>query len=121
GARARVSVDHRDRVYRAVPRTAPWGRMRRDLRDLYLAGLEHDVQPVPVVPHRAGRADRGSTDVSAVRMAAVLAARGAAWHAAADLEHDDVGVGRLVLRRRLGGDHGVGPVDPVARDRILYR
>ena len=53
-------------------------RMRRDLRDLHLAGLEHDVQPLPVAAHRAGRADRGGADVPPVAVAALLAARSAA-------------------------------------------
>ena len=43
-----------------------------------------------------------------VDLAAVLAARGAACDAGPRLEHDDVGVGRLVLRRRLRGDHRSG-------------
>ena len=42
-------------------------------------------------------------------------------HAGARLEHDDVGVGRLVLRRRLRGDHRLRPDDHAARHRLLYR
>jgi NitT/TauT family transport system permease protein len=39
-------------------------------------------------------------------VAALLAARSAVRDARPDLEHDDVDVGRLVLRGRLRGDHG---------------
>src|SRR5207237_388988 len=46
GAGPRFFVDRRDRVYRAVPGAAARRRMRRDLRDLYLASLEYDVQPI---------------------------------------------------------------------------
>ena len=44
-------VDHRHRLHRAVSGPAARRRMRRDLRDLHLAGLEHDVQRVPVAAH----------------------------------------------------------------------
>ena len=60
------------------PGPAARRRMRRDLRDLHLAGLEHDVQPVPVAAHRAGRSDRGGAHVPPVAVAALLAARSAA-------------------------------------------
>ncbi len=59
-------------------------------------------QSLRTVPRRSAR---GGADVSPLRLAALLAARSAARHAAAGVEHDDVGVGRLVLRRRLRGDH----------------
>src|SRR5438045_2609198 len=104
----------------AVSRAAPWRRMRRDLCDLYLASLEHDVQPLPVVPHGAGRAGRGGANVSPVSLAAVLAARSTARRTAADLEHDDVGVGRVVLCRRVRSHYGLGPDEPLARRRLLY-
>ena len=97
-------------------------RMRRDLRDLHLAGLEHDVQPVPVAAHRAARADRGGADVPPVALAAASGGskcRTRMPHAR--LEHDDVGVGRLVLRRRLRGDHRLRPDDHAARHRLLHR
>ena len=81
GADPRLSVDHRDRLHRAFPGPAARRRMRRDLRDLHLASLEHDVQRLPVAAHRAGRADRGGADVPPVALAAVLAARSAARHA----------------------------------------
>ena len=47
---------------------------------------------------------RGRGEFSPLAVDAVLAARGAVRHAGADLEHDDVDVGRLVLRRRIGVD-----------------
>ena len=121
GADPRLSVDHRDRFHRALPGPAARRRMRRDLRDLHLAGLEHDVQRLPVAAHRAGRADRGGAHVPPVAVAAVLAARSAACDPVTRLEHDDVGVGRLVLCRRLRGDHRRRPHDPAARHRLLHR
>ena len=51
GADPRISVDHRHRLHRAVSGPAARRRMRRDLRDLHLAGLEHDVQRLPVAAH----------------------------------------------------------------------
>ncbi len=50
-----------------------------------------------------------------------LAARRAVRHAAADLEHDDVDVGKLVLRRRLGSDQRRQHHGHAARRRLLYR
>src|SRR5207248_491288 len=97
GAGPRFFVDHRDRAYPAVPGAAARRRMRRDLRDLYLASLEYDVQPIPVLAHRTGRSVRGGADVPPLGVAAVLAIGGAARRAAADLEHDDVGIGRVVF------------------------
>ena len=41
--------------------------------------------------------------------------------AEAGVEHDDVVSGRLVLRRRLGSDHGVRPDDHAAGRRLLHR
>ena len=51
------------------------------------------------------RPRRGGARVPPLAVAALLAARGAVRHARPHLEHDDVDVGRLVLRRRLRGDH----------------
>ena len=51
----------------------------------------------------------------------VLAARRAVRHAAADLEHDDVDVGELVLRRRLGSDQRRQHHGDAARRRLLHR
>ena len=76
--------------------------MRGDLRDLHVAGLEHDVQPVSILHRRAARSARSRAHVSPDTMAELLAARSALRDAAAHLEHDDVGVRRLVLRRRFG-------------------
>ena len=52
-------------------------------------------------------------------LAALLAARGAVRDARPDLEHHDVDVGRLVLRGRLGGDHGRRHDRQAARHRLL--
>ena len=51
--------------------------------------------------HRPGRADGGGPRVRAERLGALLADRSPVRHAAAHLEHDDVDVRRLVLRRGL--------------------
>jgi len=100
GADPRLSIDHRDWVHRALSRPAARRRMRRDLRDLHLAGLEHDLQRLPVATYGADGTDRSGTDVPSLALATVLAARSAACDPLARLEHDDVGLGRLVLRRR---------------------
>jgi ABC-type proline/glycine betaine transport system permease subunit len=52
---------------------------------------------------------------------ALLAARGAVRHAGADLEHDDVDVGRLVLRGRLRGDQRRQHHRRAAGRRLLHR
>ena len=72
---------------------------RGRVRDLHQPGLEHGLQLLPVAAHRAGRTGRGRAHVRHERLGALLAHRGAVRPAAADLEHDDVDVGRLVLRR----------------------
>ena len=121
GADPGLSLDHRDRVRRAVSGQPAWLRMRRDLRDLHLAGLEHDVQPVPIVPRRADGSARGGAHVPPDAVAEFLAARSALRHAATDLEHDDVGVGRLVLRGGLRGDQRRRPRRQAAGHRLLHR
>ena len=66
---------HRHRaLHRAVPRQPAGRGMRRHLRHLHLAGLEHGVQPVPIHAHGAARAARGGARVPAVGLAAFLAA-----------------------------------------------
>src|SRR5579864_4171899 len=52
-------------------------------------------------------------------MAALLAARRTLRHAWPDLEHDDVDVRRLVLRRGVGSDHGRQYDGHPARHRLL--
>ena len=61
-------------------------------------GLEHGVQLLPVAAHGAGGTGRSRPHVRPQRLGALLAHRSAVRHAAADLEHDDVDVRRLVLR-----------------------
>ncbi len=56
-----------------------------------------------------------------LRLAALLAARSAVCHARPRLEHDDEHVRRLVLRRRLRGDHGRRQDHRAARHRRLSR
>ena len=55
------------------------------------------------------------------RLDALLAPRRAVRHAGADLEHDDVDVGRLVLRRRLRGDQRRRYHRHPAGHRLLHR
>ncbi len=80
-------------------------RTRLRVRDLHQPGLEHDLQHVPVDAQRPEGSGRSLAKLSPKRMAALLAARRAVRHAGPDLEHDDVDVGRLVLRGGVGGDH----------------
>ena len=92
-----------------------------DLRDLHQPGLEHGLLLLSVAAHRAARPRRGGARLPPDRLAEVLAARGALRDAGPHLEHDDVDVGRLVLRRRVGGDHGRRHDDHPARRRLLHR
>ena len=59
-------------------------------------------QSLRTVPRDLSEVSRGFHLTS---VAALLEARSAVLDAGADLEHDDVDVGRLVLRRRVGGHH----------------
>ena len=65
--------------------------------------------------------DGGGPHVRPERLGALLAHRSALRHAAADLEHDDVDVGRLVLRRRVRGDQRRQHHHRAARHRLLHR
>ena len=94
---------------------------RRHLRHLHQPGLEHGVQLLPVAAHGSARSGRGEPQLPLLGLAALLAAGGALRHAGPHLEHDDVDVRRLVLRRRLRGDHGRRPADRPARRRLLCR
>ena len=69
------------------------------------AGVEYDLQLLPVAAHRAARSARSGTRVSPQPVATFLEAGCAVRHAGADLEHDDVDVRRLVLYRGVGSDH----------------
>src|SRR5258707_469542 len=57
------------------------------------------LAPGRVLAHGADRAHRGSGILQALAVDALLAIGGSLRHAGAHLEHDDVDVGRLVLRR----------------------
>jgi NitT/TauT family transport system permease protein len=95
----------RSRSSRAVSGPRARRGARRDLRDLHEPGVEHDVQLLPVAAHGAARSERSVARLPPDAVAALLEARSAVLDAGPDLEHDDVDVGRLVLRRRVGGDH----------------
>ena len=105
GADPRLPVDHRDRLHRAL--SGPPARLEcAAIFAIFTSqawnmtfSLYQSLRTVPL------ELTRGGADVPPVAVAALLAARSAVRDAAAGVEHDDVGVGRLVLRRRLGGDH----------------
>ena len=97
------------------------GGVRGGLRHLHEPGVEHGVQLLPVAAHGPDRATRSIAHLPVFAMDALLARRGALRDAAAHLEHDDVDVGRLVLRRRLGGDHCRRHHGHATRRRLLHR
>jgi hypothetical protein len=121
GADPGLSVVHRD----FLPRPFPWqhaGRgTRGGLRHLHEPGLEYGLLLLSVAAHRASRFGGGRARLPPHRLAEILAARSAVCDAGPDLEHDDVNVGRVVLRRRLGGDHRRRHHHHLARRRLLHR
>ena len=96
-------------------------RVRRDLRHIHQPSLEHGVQLLPVAAHHSDGTHRSGRVLPALAVDAVLAAGSAVRHAGADLEHDDVHVGRLVLRRRLRIHHGGTYHRCAARRGVLHR
>ena len=60
-------------VHRAIPGLGAGSGMRIDLRDLHVAGVEHDVLVLPLPDHAAARARRGIAAAAALRLAAILA------------------------------------------------
>ena len=121
GADPGLPVLHRDVLPEPVPGLGAGGGTRRHLRHLHEPGLEHGLLVLPVAAHRAGRPRRGLRRVSAVVLAKVLAARDALRHAVAHLQHDDVDVGRVVLRRGGRGHHGGRHDHQAAGHRLLSR
>ena len=119
GADPRLSDLHRRVLHESVSRQRVRRRTRLRVRDLHQPGLEHDLQHVPVDAQRPEGSGRGIAKLSSQRLAALLASRRAFRDAGPDLEYDDVDVRRLVLRRRVGGDHGRGYHGHVARRRLL--
>ena len=99
GADPGLPVDHVVFFLSLAPGRDPGRRARLGLRHFHQPGLEHGVQLLPVAAHRARGTARGRAHVRHERLGPVLADRGAVRPAAADLEHDDVDVRRLVLRR----------------------
>jgi len=75
-------------------------------------------QSLKTVP---GELEEASRIFHLIALAAFLAARAALRDAGAAVEHDDVDVRRLVLRRRLGSDHGRQFHRHPARRRLLCR
>ena len=100
GADPRLHLHHRRVLHgaRAGPRARR--RIRRDFRDFHQPSLEHGVQLLSIAAHGADRTGRSVAQLPAEPVDELLAARRAVRDAAADLEHDDVDVGKLVLRGR---------------------
>ena len=82
-------------------------------------GVEHDLQLLPVAEDRSARPRRGLAQFPVFGLAAFLASRGALRYARSRLEHHDVHVGWLVLRRRLRSDYGRQHHDRPAGYRLL--
>ena len=116
-----LSLLHRHFLSRPLPRQHARRGTRGDLRHLHQPSLEHGLLLLPVAAHRPRGSARSRARLPPHRLAEVLAARSAVRDAGPHLEHDDVDVGRVVLRRRLGGDHGRRHDDRFARRRLLYR
>ena len=121
GADPRLSVFHRDLLPRPLPRQHFGRGTGGDLRHLHQPGLEYGLFLLPVAAHRTARSRRSRPRLPAHRLAEVLAARSAVRDAGADLEHHDVDVGRLVLRRRLGSDNGRRHDHRATWSRLLHR
>ena len=121
GPDPRLHLGHGGVLHGAGARPRARRRIRLDLRHLHQSGLEHGVQLLPVLAHGADRARRSVTQFPAQWMDEILASRCAVRHAAADLEHDDVDVGGLVLRRRLRGDQRRQHHGHASRRRLLHR
>ena len=79
-------------------------RTRGNLRYLHEPGLEYGLQLLPIAAHRAGRTRRSLALLRPKQLDALLAPRGPICNATSGLEHDDVHVRRLVLRRGIRGD-----------------
>ena len=62
-------------LHQGVPGQPARPRGRLDLRHLHLAGVEHDLQLLPLADLPADRARRGGSDVPADQVATVLEAR----------------------------------------------
>ncbi len=121
GADFGVFVLHGDVLPRALSRKYLRRGAGGDLCDLHQPSLEHGLFFLPVAADRAARSRRGGARLPPDRLAEVLAARGALRDAWPHLEHDDVDVGRLVLRGRLGSHHGRRHDDHAPGGRFIYR
>ena len=115
GADPGIHFRHHRRLHGAVPGQPAGGRAGGHLRHLHEPGLEHGVQLLSGPAHPAQGPGRGRPQLPPLGLAAVLARRGAVRHARAGVEHDDVDVRRLVLRRGRGGDQRRQHHDPAAR------
>ena len=116
-----IPRDHHHRVHRVVSRLAAGFGMRVDLRDLHLAGVEHDIRVLPIADRPTQGSRRGIPAVAAVTMAAVLAGRPAQRGDPAGLERHDEFRRGLVFPHRVGSLERQQPQVRPARDRRLRR
>src|SRR5215831_14331719 len=92
-----------------------------DLRHIHEPGVEHGIQLLSIAAHDPGRPCRSVALLSLSAVDAVLACRGALRHARIGLEHDDVDVRRMVLRRSVGSDQRWRYDYNPAGNRVLHR
>ena len=117
----RLHLHHRRLLHGACAGTRAGRGIRRDFCDFHQPSLEHGFQLLPIAAHGADRTRRSVAQLSAEFLDELLAPRRSICHAAADLEHDDVDVGKLVLRRRRRGDQRRQYNHHVAGRRLLHR
>ena len=121
GADSGLHLDH----LRVFPVAVAGPRVRRGARGVFAIftsqawnmafSFYQSLRTVPPELEEAGRVFGLS------RLGAFLADRGALRHALARLEHDDVDVGQLVLRRLVGGDQRRPTHDHASGHRLLHR
>ena len=98
GADFELSDHYGHRLHGLYFRAASWGSEPASIfASVHLAGVEHHLQPLPVIPHRALGPGRSLAHVPGFGVAQVLGAGSAVRHAATGMEPDDVRRGRLVF------------------------
>ena len=120
GARARVSVGHRHRVPGVVPRQSSRRRVRKHIRDLHGAGVEHDVRLLPFADHHSGRPAGSRLGLPDESLAAVHQGRSPVVRDRPHVELDDELRRRLVLRRAKRSHFGVEQEHQAARAGVVH-